>query len=228
MEMHQIRYFLALAEALHFSRAADRCNVSQPSLSRAIRKLEEEMGGALFERRPGSVHLTELGRHLQSHFQRALDYISAIKDEAAAFLTFRERNLRIGIMSAVFHPQFAFVLSKLSDRFPRVTLHIERGSADHLQSRLLSGEIDIAILCRRSVRAENVSISVLYEEKYSSGICKDELAMARRELRQESASTYVAGASSVATLYDLTAKCCLSSLSGAERRGCPDLPSQSA
>src|SRR5579883_3161214 len=122
MEVHQIRYFLALAEALHFSRAADRCHVSQPSLSRAIKKLEDEIGGDLFERRPGSVHLTELGRYLRPHLQRTLEYILSIKEEAAAFLNLREQNLRLGIMNSVFYPQMSLLITKLSDTFPEVML----------------------------------------------------------------------------------------------------------
>ena len=62
MEMHQIRYFLALCEELNFTRAAERCNVAQPSLTRAIRLLEEEFGGGLVNRERANTHLTELGR----------------------------------------------------------------------------------------------------------------------------------------------------------------------
>ncbi len=62
MEMHQISYFLAVARTLNFTRAAEECHVAQPSLSRAVRKLEEELGGDLFRRERGRTHLTELGR----------------------------------------------------------------------------------------------------------------------------------------------------------------------
>ena len=58
MEMHQIRYFLAVAEELNFTRASEKCNVSQPSLSRAIKLLEEELGGPLFHRERIRTHLT--------------------------------------------------------------------------------------------------------------------------------------------------------------------------
>jgi DNA-binding transcriptional LysR family regulator len=62
MEMHQVRYFLAICETLNFTRAAERCHVSQPALTRAIKKLEEELGGPLFRRERNLTHLTELGQ----------------------------------------------------------------------------------------------------------------------------------------------------------------------
>src|SRR6266699_1334299 len=62
MEMHQVRYFLAVAEELNFSRAARKCDVSQPSLSRAIKSLEAELGGDLFRREGKNTHLSELGQ----------------------------------------------------------------------------------------------------------------------------------------------------------------------
>ncbi|MBV8650613.1 MAG: LysR family transcriptional regulator, partial [Alphaproteobacteria bacterium] len=62
MEMHQIRYFLAVADALNFTRAADKCNVAQPSLTRAIKLLEEELGGPLLHRERARTHLSELGK----------------------------------------------------------------------------------------------------------------------------------------------------------------------
>src|SRR5882724_7842369 len=67
MEMHQVRYFLAVAEELNFTRAAEKCNVSQPSLSRAIQMLEQEFGGPLFWRERGRTHLTELGQMIRPH-----------------------------------------------------------------------------------------------------------------------------------------------------------------
>ena len=71
MEMHQIRYFLAVAEELNFTKAAERCNVSQPALSRAIQALEQELGGPLFRRERSHTHLSELGRMVQPHLPRS-------------------------------------------------------------------------------------------------------------------------------------------------------------
>ena len=62
MEMHQVRYYVALCETLNFTRAAEQCNVTQPALTRAIRSLEDKAGGPLIHRERGNTHLTELGR----------------------------------------------------------------------------------------------------------------------------------------------------------------------
>ena len=71
MELHQVRYFLAVCRTLNFTRAAEDCNVAQPSLTRAIQKLEEEFGGLLFHRERANTHLTELGRAMQPLLDRA-------------------------------------------------------------------------------------------------------------------------------------------------------------
>src|SRR6266513_1323014 len=73
MEMHQVRYFLALCEELNFTRAAERCHVAQPSMTRAIKQLEEELGGALFHRERANTHLSELGRMVRPHLQQIFD-----------------------------------------------------------------------------------------------------------------------------------------------------------
>ena len=77
MEMHQVRYFLAVAQELNFSRAAEKCNVSQPSLSRAIQQLEGELGGPLFHRERHLTHLTDLGEMVRPHLETV--YEAAIK-----------------------------------------------------------------------------------------------------------------------------------------------------
>jgi len=73
MEMHQVRYFLAVCERLSFTQAARRCHVTQPSLTRAIQLLETEFGGQLFHRERSRIHLTELGRLVQPYLQDAWD-----------------------------------------------------------------------------------------------------------------------------------------------------------
>src|SRR3569833_1550016 len=72
MEVHEIRYFLAVCRTLNFTRAAEQCNVTQPALTRAIQKLEDELGGLLFSRERGNTHLTELGRLMQPHLEEVI------------------------------------------------------------------------------------------------------------------------------------------------------------
>src|SRR5262249_15646847 len=77
MEMHQVRYFLGVAQELNFSRAAEKCSVSQPALSRAIQQLEGELGGPLFHRERHLTHLTELGEMVCPHLETV--YEAAVK-----------------------------------------------------------------------------------------------------------------------------------------------------
>ena len=81
MEMHQIRYFLALCEELNFTRAARRCGVTQPSLTNAIRALERELGTAVFHRRP-RIELTELGRAIRPYLQEIAQQTHHVREMA--------------------------------------------------------------------------------------------------------------------------------------------------
>jgi LysR family transcriptional regulator, hydrogen peroxide-inducible genes activator len=99
MEMHQVRYFLALAEELNFTRAGERCNVTQPSLSRAIKLLEEELGGPLFYRERDSTRLTDLGHMVRPHLQSVYDHSKIAKRLSEEFM--RKWPLKLGIMSTI-------------------------------------------------------------------------------------------------------------------------------
>jgi DNA-binding transcriptional LysR family regulator len=81
MEMHQIRYFLALCDELNFTRAARRCGVTQPSLTNAIRALERELGGAVFHRKP-RIELTELGRAVRPCLQEIAQHAHHVRETA--------------------------------------------------------------------------------------------------------------------------------------------------
>src|SRR6201993_3960250 len=100
MEMHQIRYFLAVAEELNFTRASEKCNVSQPSLSRAVKLLEEELGGPLFHRERSRTHLTELGRMVQPHLATVYEQSRAVERLSRDFAD-SKMPLRLGIMSTI-------------------------------------------------------------------------------------------------------------------------------
>jgi LysR family hydrogen peroxide-inducible transcriptional activator len=86
MEMHQIRYFLALCEEMNFTRAARRCGVTQPSLTNAIRALEKELGGPVFQRKP-RIELTELGRAVHPYLQEIGRHAATVRETARMMAT---------------------------------------------------------------------------------------------------------------------------------------------
>jgi len=93
MELHEIRYFLALSRVLNFTRAAEQCHVSQPALTRAIQKMEAELGGLLFSRERTSTHLTDLGRLLLPHLEEVMSRTEAARDSAHRFLRLENAQL---------------------------------------------------------------------------------------------------------------------------------------
>src|SRR5713226_9496177 len=113
MEMHQIRYFIAVAQELNFTRAAERCNVAQPSLTRAIKLLEAEFGGPLLHRERGNTHLTELGRMVRPHLVEAYDLAQTAKREAREFKTVERTKLRLGVMCTIAPTHLLDLISKV-------------------------------------------------------------------------------------------------------------------
>src|SRR5262245_52993210 len=97
MEMHQIRYFLAVCETLNFARAAGACNVSPPSLARAIKGLEDELGGPLFRRERNNTHLTGLGEMMRPHLMQVMIETDAAKERARSFAKLDDVELKLGM-----------------------------------------------------------------------------------------------------------------------------------
>ncbi|MBX9700389.1 MAG: LysR family transcriptional regulator [Acetobacteraceae bacterium] len=112
MELHEIRYFLAVCQTLNFTRAAEQCNVTQPALTRAVEKLEGELGGLLLSRERGNIHLTELGRLMQPHLEEVLARTQAAKEQAGRFLRLESAHLRLGVMCTVGPVRFVGFLNR--------------------------------------------------------------------------------------------------------------------
>ena len=101
MELHEIRYFLALSRTLNFPKAAEACNVSQPALTRAVQKMEDELGGLLFSRERGNTHVTDLGRLLEPQLAQVVERTEAARNAAARFLRLEGAQLSIGVMCTI-------------------------------------------------------------------------------------------------------------------------------
>ncbi|HMK79368.1 MAG TPA: LysR family transcriptional regulator [Xanthobacteraceae bacterium] len=145
MELHQIRYFLALCEELNFTRAAQRCHVAQSSLTRAIRALESELGGALFHRERGNSHLSQLGQRVRPLLEQAYGHVEGAKRQAKHFLRLETRTLRLGLMRTLCGADIVALIGALASRHASVALQAQSGCAQALQARLLAGELDAAI-----------------------------------------------------------------------------------
>src|SRR5262245_27962536 len=101
MEMHQVRYFLAAASELNFTKAADKCNVSQPSLTRAIKQLEGEFGGDLFRRERPQAQLTELGERMHPLLKQCYESAMNARSVASSFKSGEVGALRLAVSHAV-------------------------------------------------------------------------------------------------------------------------------
>jgi len=167
MEMHQVRYFLALCEELNFTRAAERCHVAQPSLTRAIRQLEEELGGTLFRRERANTHLSELGRTLKPYLEQIFHRAEDAKREANEFLRLQKTPLRLGLMCTIAPTYLLDLVAAVHMRHPGIELQIIDAAATQLQEQLIGGRIDVAIYALPSLSAdERLHHLPLYREPF--------------------------------------------------------------
>jgi len=145
MEMQQVRYFVALARELNFTRAAEACNVTQPALTRAIQGLESEFGGPLFIRDKTSTELSELGRMMLPHVQDMLAQTEAAKEQAKKFKQVAGSELKLGAMCTIAAWVMAEMLVKFRETFPGVTLNLKDYDSAVLIEGLLKGALEVAI-----------------------------------------------------------------------------------
>lgn len=143
--MQQIRYFLALAETLNFTRAAEECNVSQPALTRAIQALEGELGGDLLRREGRHSHLTELGKRMLPLLQRCYESAATARDLARAVTKNEVAPIAVAVSNSVNFELFMEPVSELFRSFAGLQLRVQHGPAAKLLNDLKGGGYDLAI-----------------------------------------------------------------------------------
>jgi LysR family hydrogen peroxide-inducible transcriptional activator len=166
MELHHVRYFLAVSETLNFTRAAETCSVTQPALSRAIQQLEQEVGGPLFRRERNLTHLTDLGQLLRPRFQQIMDTLGKAKLEARQVSRTARPLLTVGIMCTVGPTRFTALLADFGLKFPAVGLRILEGVPEDLTAKLEIGEIDMAVMASATGFPECFDVVPLYRERF--------------------------------------------------------------
>ncbi len=166
MEMHQVRYFLAMCETMNFTRAAERCHVSQPALTRAIKKLEEELGGPLFRRERNLTHLTDLGRTLKPHLEQSVANVNAAKAVAQSFQCLERAPLKLGVMCTIGPSRLIGLMTKIRRELPGIEVSLHDVAPDVVVDRMLEGTLDVALFGMPKELPERFDRRPLYRERY--------------------------------------------------------------
>jgi DNA-binding transcriptional LysR family regulator len=166
MEMHQIRYFLAVSRLLNFTRAAEECHVAQPSLTRAIKKLEEELGGELFRRERRASHLTELGRMMLPLLGQCYEGAQTARTLADSYAKGDHAPLALAVSKTINLALFVQPLTELARAMPGLSLGFFRGSADEVAEELKSGAAELAIAGQFAEPWERLNCWPLFTEPF--------------------------------------------------------------
>ncbi len=165
MTLTELRYIVTLAQEQHFGHAAERCHVSQPTLSIAVKKLEEELEVALFERSKTRVYPTPLGEQIIHQAQRVLEEAATIKDIASAGRDQLSNPLHVGAIFTVGPYLLPYVIPHLQKLAPSMSLYIEESFTATLRKRIRQGELDAIIVSLPFTEADVVT-QPLYEEEF--------------------------------------------------------------
>ncbi|OEJ93384.1 LysR family transcriptional regulator [Streptomyces thermolilacinus] len=146
MQFQQLVYFVAVAETRHFTRAAERVHVSQPSLSQQIRALEKELGAELFSRARGNIALTDAGEALLPLARRILADADTARHEVQELAQLRRGRVRLGATPSLCTGLLPEVLRAFHDLYPGIRLFIEEGGSHDLVRGLARGALDLALV----------------------------------------------------------------------------------
>ncbi|NWN92889.1 hydrogen peroxide-inducible genes activator [Marinobacter adhaerens] len=165
MTLTELRYVVMLARERHFGRAAERCHVSQPTLSVAVKKLEDELGIPLFERSKSSIQVTETGQRIVEQAQRVLDQVGVIRDMAQDGKNQLSSPLKVGAIYTIGPYLFPHLLPELRRAAPEMPLYIEEGYTANLRQKLRQSELDAVIVALPFDEAEVLTLP-LYDEPF--------------------------------------------------------------
>ena len=164
--MAQIRYVLAAARHLNFTRAAAECNVTQPALTKGIKALEQELGADLFHREGRRILLSAFGNSMLPHLQHIADEADTARMIAQNFRLLEKVPIRLGVMSTIGHVRLARFLASFEKTHSGLELSVSEGSVRDLTDRLSEGDLDVAIMTRTDPLAEAFRTQTLYGERY--------------------------------------------------------------
>ncbi|MEN7550999.1 LysR substrate-binding domain-containing protein [Rapidithrix thailandica] len=166
MELRHLKYFMVLAEELHFRKAAERLFISQPPLSRQIKELEGELGVQLFQRSKKSVNLTEAGQFLKEEVAHLFTRLESIKRKVKEIDLGEAGHLQIGYVSSAIQDVLARVLLNLKKDLPGISTSLYELNTIRQTSLLSEGQLDVGIM-RAPIKSDQFVIYTLYKENFA-------------------------------------------------------------
>jgi DNA-binding transcriptional LysR family regulator len=166
VELHQVRYFLALARSLNFTRAAEHCNVTQPALTKAMQKLEHELGGALIYRERELTQLTDLGKLVLPMIERTLSAAEAVRVNAREFHRKDIAPLKIGLAPCTSVTLAIPILGEVARVIPGLQVELIEAPSESLSGKLLEGEISVALAGNIEGMPDRIDHWSLFEERF--------------------------------------------------------------
>ncbi|MBW8190027.1 DNA-binding transcriptional regulator OxyR [Neiella marina] len=164
MNLRDFEYLLALYEVRHFRKAAERCFVSQPTLSGQVRKLEDELELTLIERDTRNVMFTQSGEAVVEHARRVLSEVKQLKDTAQSFRDPMSGELRIGLIPTVAPYLLPRIMPHLFQKFPEMGWQLEEQQTHVLLNQLRDGQLDALLLAWLPTEMQGLAHVTLYDE----------------------------------------------------------------
>jgi LysR family transcriptional activator of glutamate synthase operon len=165
MEMYQLEYVLALEKYMHFSRASEMINVSQPTLSHGIKKLEQELGIDLFIRSTRSVQLTAAGEEFVVYAKRILSEINNAKNAMSAHTNLNKGNIRIGAIPTICYLGITSIISAFQKAYPGINMEIFEEDSSDLLKKISKSELDVAFINSANISEDGFDIYPLINDK---------------------------------------------------------------
>ena len=166
MEMQQVRYFIALAKTLNFTRAAEQCKVSQPALTRAIQQLERELGGPLFHRERSNTHMSELGQMMLPYLESVETSAQAAMQAAKSSKKLENVTMTLGAMCTIGPQLVADLIVRFQADNPEVELSVIDGEARAMIEQLEKGDLHISLVGVPEELPEQFQQVPIFNEKF--------------------------------------------------------------
>jgi LysR family transcriptional regulator, hydrogen peroxide-inducible genes activator len=182
MTLSEFRYIVAVAKELHFGRAAEKCFVSQPTLSVAVKKLEEELGVTLFERHQHEISITAIGQSIVKQAELILNETNNLKEIANQNKDELKGELKLGVIYTIGPYLLPKLIPAIQKHESEISLIIEEDYTKNLAPKLKSGDLDVAILSN-PFEESGITTELLYKEPFQVALPKDHPLTKKKKLK---------------------------------------------